>query len=105
MSSLTEKRKREIEEQIAKMKQQAERKVLLNVVCDIRNINDAPSITQRILKEIYKLHGIESASFIYGTNTITVIAKWSESISQIVEKITRMPWVSDVSGRILSPLF
>lgn len=104
MSSLTEKRKREIEEQIAKMKQQAERKVLLNVVCDIRNINDAPIITQRILK-VSRLHGIESASFIYGTNTITVIAKWSESISQIVEKIKRMPWVSDVSGRILSPLF
>jgi hypothetical protein len=53
MSSLTEKRKREIEQQIAKMKQQAERKVLLNVVCDIKNTTDAPIITQRILKEIY----------------------------------------------------
>jgi len=61
--------------------------------------DDAPIITQHILKE-YQLHGIESASFAYGTNTITVIAKWNESISQIVEKIKRMPWVLDVSGRI-----
>jgi hypothetical protein len=104
MSSLTEKRKREIEEQYAKMKREAERKVLLKVICDIKNINDGPIISQRILKDIYKIHGVESASYAYGTNTITVIAKWNE-LSYIIEKIKKLPLVLDVSGKALSPLF
>jgi hypothetical protein len=105
MSSLTDKKKREIEEQYAKMKQEAERKVLLNVICDIRNINEGSIISQRILKEIYKIHGIESASYTYGTNVITVIAKWNDPISYIIEKIKKLPLVLDVSGKALSPLF
>jgi hypothetical protein len=104
VSSLTEKRKREIEEQFAKMKREAERKVLLNVTCDIKDINDGPIISQRILKDIYKIYGVESASYTYGTNIITVIAKWNE-ISYIVEKIKKLPLVLGVSGKALSPLF
>jgi hypothetical protein len=101
MSSLTEKRKQEIEEQFAKMKREAERKVLLNVTCDIKDI---PIISQRILKDIYKIYGVESASYTYGTNIITVIAKWNEK-SYIVENIKKLPLVLGVSGKALSPLF
>ena len=104
MSSLTEKRKLEIDEEYAKMKREAERKALLNVICDIKQINDGPIISQRILKDIYKIYGVQSASYIYGTNTITVIAKWNEA-SYIVEKIKRLPLVLDVKGKALSPLF
>lgn len=91
-------------EQYAKMKRERERKVLLNVICDIQNINDGPIISQRILKDIYKIYGVESASYIYGTDTITVIAKWEE-MPVIVDKIKNIPLVRNITGKKLSPLF
>jgi len=104
MSALTDRRKREIDEQLAKIKREAEKKALLKVICDIKNINDGPIITQRILKDIYKIHGVESASYIYGTDTITVLAKWNEA-PYIIEKIEKLPLVLDVKGRALFPLW
>jgi hypothetical protein len=104
MSALTDRKKREIDEQLAKMKREAEKKALLNVICDIKNINDGPIISQRILKDIYKIYSVESASFIYGTDTVTVLAKWNEAL-HIIEKIKKLPQVLDVKGRALYPLW
>jgi hypothetical protein len=73
MSSLTERRKREIEDQYIKMRKDAQNKLLLYVICNINNINEGQNIAQKILKDIYKIGGIESASYTYGTNTITVV--------------------------------
>jgi hypothetical protein len=73
MSSLTERRKREIEDQYIKMRKDAQKKLLLYVICNINNINEGQNIAQKILKDIYKIGGIESASYTYGTNTITVV--------------------------------
>jgi hypothetical protein len=70
MSALTEKRKREIEEQYAEMRKKAEKKLLLYVICNIDNVDEGQSIAQQVLKDIYKIEGIESASYTYGTNTI-----------------------------------
>jgi hypothetical protein len=100
MSALTDRKKREIDEQLAKIKREAEKKALLNVICNIKNINDS----QRILKDIYKIYGVESASFIYGTNIITVLTKWDEA-SDIIEKIKKLPLVQQVNGRALFPLW
>ena len=104
MSALTDRKRREIDEQLAKIKREAEKKALLNIICDIKNINDGPTISQRILNDIYKIYGVESASYIYGTDTITVLAKWNEALN-IIEKIKKFQQVLDVKGRALYPLW
>jgi hypothetical protein len=101
MSSLTEKRKREIESLYLKMKQETYKKVMLYVICNIQSEH----IMSDILKSINKLNDIESSSVPYGTNTITVIADWKEfEVPQKIKYILGIPNVLDVKAYILDPI-
>lgn len=106
MSALTERKKKEIESLFLKMKQKTYKKVMLYVTCNIQGVNQEPIIVDRILKTINNMNAIESASYDYGTNTITVTANWKDyEISQMIESIKAIPNVLDIKAYILNPLF
>ncbi len=58
------------------------------------------------MKSIKIMNGIESFSYSYGTNVITVVALWEEiEANSKVEAIKKIDKVIDVKAKILSPLF
>ena len=55
MSSLTEKKKREIENLYLKMKQKSCKKIMLYVKCNIQTVDLEPVVAEHILKAIKPL--------------------------------------------------
>jgi hypothetical protein len=104
MSSLTERKKREIETQYREMIAKRARKVFLTVFCNIRRLQDTLVIPQMIMDSIRKMRGVESVSYANGTNVITVIAEW-EDYKVNVRQIKKIPNVREVTVEVLSPLF
>lgn len=106
MSALTEKNKREIEEQYKKLIEKKEKKILLSIYFDLRDPKDGPDISFGIVNFVYQLKEIESAGYSPGTNLVTVVAKWrEEDIPSNVAKIKLRPFVTDVRVKIMTPLF
>jgi hypothetical protein len=106
MSSLTERKKKEIETQYREMVAKRARKVFLTVFCNVRHLQDTLAIPQVIMDSIRKLKGIESVSYTNGTNVITVIAQWEDyKVNYNIRQIKRIPNVMKVTVEILSPLF
>jgi hypothetical protein len=106
LSALTERRKREIEHLYNELKKKSQSKVLLYVICDIADMNSASSIVEEVMKSIKIMNGIESVSYSYGTNVITVVALWNEiEANSKVDAIKKIDKVIDVKAKILSPLF
>jgi nitrate reductase NapAB chaperone NapD len=106
MSSLTEKKKREIENLYLKMKQKSCKKIMLYVKCNIQTVDLGPVVVEHILKAINKMSDIEAASYTYGTNIVTVTANWKDyEVNQKIKYIKQIPNVLDVEAYILNPLF
>ena len=106
MSSLTERRKKEIETQYREMVRKRARKVFLTVFCDVRCLQDKLAIPQMIMDSIRKIMGVESVSYTNGTNVITVIAQWEDyKVNYNIRQIKEIPNVRKVTVEVLSPLF
>jgi hypothetical protein len=78
MSSLTERKKKEIETQYREMIAKRARKVFLTVFYNVRRLQDTFAIPQVIVDSIRRMRGVESVSYTNGTNVITVIAQWDD---------------------------
>jgi hypothetical protein len=106
MSALTERRKREIETQFREMKEKRAYKVFLYVFCDTQSLEDTLSIPQVVMDSITRKKGIESISYIDGSNFITVLAQWQDyEVNYKIKEIRKIRHVSGVRAEILAPLF
>ena len=106
MSSLTERKKKEIETQYREMVAKRACKVFLTVFCNVRRLQDTLAIPQMIMDSIRKMRGVESVSYTNGTNVITVIAQWEDyKVNYNIIQIKKIPNVRKVTVEVLSPLF
>ena len=106
MSSLTPRKMKEIDDQIRELKEKRTPKVFLTVFCDVKSLEDALVIPQKVMDSIHKMKGVESVSYTENSNVISVMALWSEfEVNDKVEKIKSIPNVVNVTASILRPRF
>ena len=103
MSSLTERRKREIEMLFRRMKERPS-KVFLSVFLDDNFFNEDPTLPRHISQLINQMDGVESYNYTEGTNHITATAQWTESETQYrVEYLRKTRGIKYVQAKILYP--
>jgi uncharacterized membrane-anchored protein len=101
MSSLTEKKKREIEMLYRKMKEKPS-KVFLSIFLDESILNEPALHTY--ISQLMKRMRIESYTHSEGTNHLTATAQWTESDAQYkVEDLRNTRGIKYVQAKILYP--
>ena len=105
MSSLTERKKMEIESQYREMVAKRASKIFLTVFWNPTRLQDTLAIPQMIMDSIRKMRGVESVSYNNG-KVITVLAQWEDyKVNYNIRQIKKIPNVRKVTVEVLSPLF
>jgi hypothetical protein len=100
MSALTERRKREIMELY--QRRIVPRRIFLNIIYDISDINRVTIIERDILDSLERMTGIESYTPYQGRNIIAVTAQWTEDEAESrVAELMRIAGVLDVKAKVI----
>lgn len=103
MSSLTDRRKKEIEMLYRRMKKRPS-KVLLNIFLDDNFFSQDPTLPKYISQLLKQKEGVESYIYTEGSNNITATARWTESEAQYrVDDLRETRGIKSVQAKILYP--